>query len=151
ARVARLGDEAVALLALAAVIGQEVPLAAWGAVTGADEEALVALVERAGTAHLVAAWANGAGLRFTHALIREVLYESVPAFRRRLLHRRVGGTLAAMATADPDAVAYHFQQAGDERAIPWLIRAAERAEGAFARRTAAERYEAALELLPEHG
>ena len=36
----RLGDETAALLAVAAVIGQEVPLAVWGAVAGADEEAL---------------------------------------------------------------------------------------------------------------
>ncbi|HEX6737949.1 MAG TPA: AAA family ATPase, partial [Vicinamibacteria bacterium] len=127
-RVSRLGDEATALLAVAAVIGQEVPLAAWGAVTGAEEEALVALAERAEAAHLVTAWADGEGTSFTHALIREALYEGVPALRRRRLHRRVGEALAALPAPDPDAVAAHFQRAGDPRAVAWLIRAAERAE-----------------------
>lgn len=153
-RVARLGDEATALLALAAVIGQQVPLTAWGTVTGVGEETLMALAERAEETHLMTAWGNGEGTSFTHALIREVLYESVPALRRRRLHRQVGEALAAQPPGDtpapdPDTVAYHFQRAGDARAITWLIRAAERAENAFARRTAAERYEAALELLVE--
>ena len=39
-RLARLGDETAALLAIAAVVGQEVPLAVWEAVTRADEETL---------------------------------------------------------------------------------------------------------------
>lgn len=153
-RVSRLGDEVAALLALAAVIGQEVPLTVWGAVTGMEEDALVALAERAEAAHLVTAWANGEGISFTHTLIREVLYASVPALRRRRLHRLVGEVLVAPPTSghpapDPDTVAYHFQRAGDERAITWLIQAGERAEKAFARRTAAERYETTLELLRE--
>ena len=44
---------------LAAVVGQEVPLVVWGAVTGAAEETLLAVAERAETAHVVAAWPNG--------------------------------------------------------------------------------------------
>ena len=38
------------------------------------------------------AWANGQGISFAHALVREALYESIPSFRRRLLHRQVGET-----------------------------------------------------------
>ena len=44
-------------------------------------------------------------------------------------------------------MAYHLQQAGDERAAAWLVRAGERAEDAYALVTAAERYEAAMKLL----
>src|SRR5262249_13130106 len=58
---------------------------------------------------------------------------------------------AASPAADPDAVAYHFQRAGDERAADWLVRAGERAQRAYAWRTAAARYEAALPLLEGHG
>jgi predicted ATPase len=78
ARLTRLGDEADALLAYAAVIGQEVPLAVWRAVTGVEEETLADVAEGAQVAHLVAAWPDRQGIRFTHALVREVLYESVP-------------------------------------------------------------------------
>ena len=149
-RLTRLGDETAALLTIAAVAGQEVPLAVWEAVTQVHEDALLAATERAETAHLVTAWPNGQGIRFTHALIRDVLYEHVPALRRRRLHLKVGEALAALPAPDPDAVAYHFQQAGDERAAVWLVRAAERAEDAYALATAAERYEAAIAVLDAH-
>jgi DNA-binding CsgD family transcriptional regulator len=112
-----------------------------------DEEALLPAAERAVAAHLVAAWPNGRGIRFTHALVRDVLYEDISALRRGRVHRQVGEVLAAAPAPDPDAVAYHFQQAGDERAAAWLVRAGERAEDAFALVTAAARYEAALTLL----
>jgi len=52
ARLTRLGDTADALLAVAAVIGHEVPLAVWQAVTNVDEETLVTLVERAEAVNL---------------------------------------------------------------------------------------------------
>ena len=146
-RLSRLGDETAALLAIAAVVGQEVPLAVWGAVAGTDEEILLAAAERAEAAHLVTASARGDGIRFTHALIRDVLYEHVPALRRRRIHRQVAEALIALPAPDPDAVAYHLQQAGDERAAAWLVRAGERAEDAYALVTAAERYEAAIKLL----
>ncbi len=60
-RLARLGDEADAFLAVAAVIGQEVPWAVWRAVTRANEETLVSIAERAEEAHLVRASARGTG------------------------------------------------------------------------------------------
>jgi DNA-binding CsgD family transcriptional regulator len=146
-RLSRLGDETAALLAIAAVVGQEVPLAVWEEVTRADEETLLAAVEQAEAAHLVTASTRDDSIRFTHALIRDVLYEHVPALRRRRLHRQVAETLMALPVPDPDAVAYHFQRAGDERAATWLTRAGERAEDAYALVMAAERYEAALALL----
>ena len=150
ARLTRLGDTADALLAIAAVIGHEVPFSIWQAVTQSDEETLDATIERAEAVHLVSAWASGEGFRFTHALIREALYEGVSATRRRRLHRQIGEVLAASPSPSPDAVAYHFQQARDEKAVPWLARAGEQAEDAFARRMAAERYEAAHDLLRAH-
>jgi predicted ATPase len=47
-RLARLGAEAERLLAVAAVIGQTVPLALWESVGETDEDALLDLIERAG-------------------------------------------------------------------------------------------------------
>jgi predicted ATPase len=104
-RLARLGDETAALLAVAAVVGQEVSIAVWMAVAQVDEETVHAVAERAETAHLVAVWPNGQGIRFTHALIRDVLVEHIPAIRRRTLHRKVGESLAPLPRADPDSVA----------------------------------------------
>jgi hypothetical protein len=44
-------------------------------------------------------------------------------------------------------VAYHLHQAGDGRALAWLVHAGERAQRAYAYRTAAARYAAALALM----
>ncbi len=150
-RLERLGEEDRKLLATAAIIGQEVPLDLWAAVSKADEETLVETVEAAAAARLVRETPDGSSIRFAHALIREGLYESVPPMRRRIGHRRVAETLAAQPRPDADAVAFHFRQAGDARAAEWLLRAGERAHAAFAWATAAERYAAALTLMEETG
>ncbi len=150
-RLARLGAEAEALLAVGAVIGQEVPLGIWATVAETDEDALLDLVQSAVAAHLMAETADGTNARFVHALIREALYEGMPPARRRHVHRRVGETLAALPQADPDAVAHHFQRAGDARAAEWLIRAGDRAQRLYAWLTAADRLEAALAAMERQG
>jgi DNA-binding CsgD family transcriptional regulator len=148
ARLARLGAEAEALLAVAAIIGQVVPLALWATVSKATEETLLSFVERAVAANIMDASADGLAVRFTHALIREALYDGVLPPRRRVWHGQIGEALLAQDEApDPDAVAYHLNQAGDRRAVVWLTRAGERAQRAFAWRTAALRFGTALSLL----
>jgi len=148
-RLARLSADTQTLLAVAAVIGQEVPFSLWAAVSGGDEATLFETVEQATTAHLVDSTADGAGYRFVHALIREALYEGVLPLRRRVLHSQVGETLAALAAPDPDAVAYQFRQAGDARAVGWLIQAGDRAWRVRALSTAGQRYQAALLLAKQ--
>jgi DNA-binding CsgD family transcriptional regulator len=146
-RIARLGEGTRDLLAIAAVIGQEVELALWSAVGDIDEEALLAIVEQAVVAHLFEAEREGTRVRFVHALTREALYEGMLPPRRRAWHRRIADTLMARPEADPDAVAAHLQRAHDPRAAEWLIRAGDRAQRAYALRTAVERFRAAAALL----
>ena len=150
-RVDRLGEPARELLVAAAVIGELVALTLWQAVGEADEATLSATMDQAIAAHLLAETADGAGVHFAHALIREVLYEGSPRLRRRRLHRTVAEALLAGPAPDPDEVAYHLQRAGDPRAAEWLVRAGERARRAGATVTAAARFRAAIALLgPEH-
>lgn len=129
-RLMRLGEEALRVLALAAVIGQVVPLALWSTVAETNEDRLLNAVERAVAAHLMTETPDGLGVRFAHALIREALYAGTSVIRRRRLHRRVGEALVAATRPDPDAVAYHFQRAGDTRAVAWLERSGARAQAA---------------------
>ena len=150
-RLLRLNEEGQRLLRAAAVVGQEVPFSLWGTVVDYEEEGLISLVEEATTARLIEPTEDGTGFRFVHALMREALYEGINPLRRRLLHRRVGETLAALPSPDPDAVAYHFRRAGDARALGWLVEAGERAERTSALVTAAERYEAALDVPDVRG
>lgn len=146
-RLSRLGDAAREALAIAAVIGQDVPLDLWCAVGGVPEDELLETVERAVAMHLLEATREGSWVRFVHALIREVLHAGVLPPRRRGWHRGIAEALIAAPAADPDAVAYHLQQAGDPRAEEWLIQAGERAQRTYAWLTAADRFEAALELM----
>jgi DNA-binding CsgD family transcriptional regulator/tetratricopeptide (TPR) repeat protein len=149
-RLSKLGDEAEALLAIASIIGQVVPLDLWETVSGVSDSALLEVVEHAIEANVMDATPDGTAARFTHALIRDSLYDSVLPPRRRAWHRQVGETLASLgAAADPDEIAYHFRQAGDRRAVEWLTLAGERAQRALAWRTAAQRFESALTLV-EH-
>ena len=146
-RLARLGDARADHLAVAAVVGQRVPLAVWQTVGGLSEDEVLQTVERAVDAQLLEAGDDGAEVGFAHALVREVLYEGILPPRRRVWHRRVAEVLAEVPGADPDAVAYHFTQAGDARAIDWLVRAGDRALRAYAWLTARDRFVAAVALM----
>ena len=145
-RLSRLNEESQRLLRAAAVVGQEVPFSLWASVVDYEEEGLISVIEDATTARLIEPTEDGAGFRFVHALMREALYEGINPLRRRLVHRRLGEILAEFPSPDPDAVAYHFRRAGDARAVGWLVQAGEHAEWTSALLTAAERYEAALDL-----
>ena len=146
-RLARFNEDCQRLLEEAAVIGQTVPLNIWGTVAGVDEDRLFDVADRAGEAHILATSAAWDGVRFYHALVREALYKRIPALRRRRLHQRVAEALIASSNPDPDEVAHHFEQAGDDQAVEWLIKAGERAQRAYSWLTAAERFETAANLM----
>jgi DNA-binding CsgD family transcriptional regulator len=146
ARAARLGVKVQDALAIAAVIGHEVSLPLWQRVSGLGELALLDIVEQAVERHLLVASPDGSHVRFVHALTREALYESVTPPRRRLWHERAASVLMAAEYPDPDAVAFHLQHAGDPRAGEWLVRAADRAQRAYAWLTAADRLQNAANL-----
>jgi DNA-binding NarL/FixJ family response regulator len=148
ARLARLGDDADHLLSTASVIGEVVPLELWANVCQMTEEALFPLIERATEARVFTASADGLTVHFAHALVREALYQRLLPPRRRVIHREIGEALEQQArTPEFDEVAYHFSQAGDPRAVAWLVKAGERAQRSFAYRAAGERFESALALL----
>jgi DNA-binding CsgD family transcriptional regulator len=150
ARLLRLGGDTGRILAMGAVIGQEISYVLWAAVAETDEATLLTAIERGVTATLVEELPDGTGARFVHALIREAVYEGIRPSLRRALHRRVAEALLAQRRSpDPDAVAYHLQRAGDDRAVAWLVQAGERAQRAYAWVTAAERYTAALARVAE--
>jgi DNA-binding NarL/FixJ family response regulator len=150
-RAARLGDEARALLAVATVIGQVVPIGLWAALAGVQEDVLLPVTEAAIDARLVEMGDNGASIRFVHALVREALHEGTPPTHRRTRHRQAGELLAAAHNPDPNAVAYHFQQAGDARAVAWLARAGECARLLYAPQSAVDCLSRALDLSRQVG
>jgi predicted ATPase/DNA-binding CsgD family transcriptional regulator len=147
-RLERLGEQTRRLLAVAAVIGQEVPFGLWQAVGDADEDRLAEATERALEARLIEE-SPGGRLRFVHALVRETLYRELALPIRQRWHRRIGEALEETAGPEPEEAANHFRQAGDPRAGVWLTRAGLRAEESYAWMTAVERFVAALDFLGE--
>jgi predicted ATPase len=60
---------------------------------------------------------DGDPLRFNHDLVRQVAYDAISPWRRRILHRRAAEALDAMLTPRGEpawaAMASHYEQAGD--------------------------------------
>jgi DNA-binding CsgD family transcriptional regulator len=148
-RVGRLGDDAVLLLPAAAVLGREVWLAHWQAVTEAAADVIGAVAERATAAQVLVENGDGPELSFASELVREVLYRGVPLSRRRAWHLRAAEAQERMPAPRPDLVAHHLRLARDPRALPWLVRAAEAAQRDHAWDDARARYRGALDMV-EH-
>ena len=99
-RLARLSDPCRELLARASVIGVEIPIDLVVGLEGRPASQLMARFDEAVAAHvLMEPRTSGGTWRFAHALIRDVLYASLPGSVRRDLHLRMARTLEAQ----PDA------------------------------------------------
>jgi class 3 adenylate cyclase len=125
------------------------------ATTEGEESALLDALEEALAARLIRERAQAAGYEFTHALIRQTLYEELSAPRRVLLHRQIGERLEALYVRDPGPhlaeLAHHFFQAapgGDvDKAVDYAVRAGERAVSVAAFEEAVGHYDRALQAL----
>jgi tetratricopeptide (TPR) repeat protein len=157
-RLGRLSDGCQGVLEVAAVLGRDFQLRVVQPTTGLDPARLLELVEEAEAARVVAAVPDGLGRwRFAHALVREVLYEGLPAARRIRLHGRVGEALEAVYVADPGPhlaeLAHHFVAAapGSQemagRAVRLASAAGRHALEVLAWEEAADLFERALAAL----
>ncbi len=141
ARAARLTDAARALLDAISVIPGGCEL--WLLDELASEQ--VEHVAECVASGIVAA--VNAGVAFRHELARLAIEESVPADRKRALHRRALSVLGAGPVSEADAavLAHHAELAGDaEGVLQWATLAAQRAAASGAHREAAAQYARAL-------
>jgi DNA-binding SARP family transcriptional activator len=152
-RVQRLDAKAMDWLRVAAVIGRDFDASLLEQVVSLDEdEFLNALDEALAAGLVVESPTNADRYSFSHALIRETLYEGMSAPRRARAHRRVG---EALETAGGDryltALALHFTRAAGsqdaEKAIEYAARAGEQATAMLAHEEAMDDYGRALEVL----
>jgi DNA-binding CsgD family transcriptional regulator/tetratricopeptide (TPR) repeat protein len=150
-RIDKLGTEARDRLAIASVIGQEVPIELWARVAALTEGELLKTVEAAVDAHVLEAGQSGTRVMFVHALTRAALYEGIFPPKRRVVHQQIAEALIDAQAQNPDAIAYHLVQAGDPRAPEWLITAGDAAQRSYAWLSASERFEQAAELLEASG
>jgi DNA-binding winged helix-turn-helix (wHTH) protein len=112
-RVAGLDEEARGVLSCAAVIGRSFELPVLQAVTGREPSTLMASLDRALASELLTAASDSrTGFVFGHELLREALYDALPAGERRRLHLRVAQALEQRASPVlPGDLAYHFHAA----------------------------------------
>ena len=148
-RLNRLSKTCNQVLGNAAVIGRAFRIDLLTRVNdGISGDDCVAALEEAEAAHIVEAGHEPGSYEFTHALIRETLYDELSAVPRARLHQRVGVSLAAGRGASEmstlAAIAHHYCAAlpgGDaENALEYARLAAERANALFA-------YEESVRLL----
>ncbi len=116
-----LADDVVAALRWAAVLGTEFSVADLEVVSGRSAGDLIGVVDTALSGGVVAE--AGPRLRFRHGLIRQVLYERMPAGLRAALHVRAARALAD-AGAGPAKVAAQLaaaQHIPGTDVEPWVV------------------------------
>jgi class 3 adenylate cyclase/tetratricopeptide (TPR) repeat protein len=148
ARVEELSPEARDTLSAAAVIGHRFAFEVLRDVTTADERALEQRIREFIELQLVTDASGGDEEHaFRHALTREVVYDDLMVRERKRLHRAVADALERNPQAEPSLLAHHLLAAGEqERAVPKLLAAADRAARAEAPRDAVAHFERAIEI-----
>ena len=169
ARIDGLEPEQKALLQDAAVVGEVFWPGALASISGLDEEACRTRLAELTLRDFVtpepsSAVANERQYTFSHVLIRDVAYASIPRAQRAVKHQETAEWIEARARDDDAAehVAHHYSRALDlaraarletealvERTAEAFWRAGERARQVYANAEAAEYFRRALTLLDE--
>ena len=161
-RLARLSAKANTVLRLAAALGSDFELASLQAAGDLDEDAVLSAVEEALAARLLVEPSGPAArYRFSHALVRQTIYDELSAARRAVLHRRIGEALESLHHGRLDdhlpALAHHFDQATKSggygatrrKALEYAIGAGDRAVAQMADDQAATNYRRAVAFLDD--
>jgi DNA-binding winged helix-turn-helix (wHTH) protein len=167
-RLSTLSATGRRVLTVAAVIGREFDLMLLGRAlaeskAGPSGDSLQRVLDDAAAAHFIAADGAAVGrYRFSHALVRQTLYESLSPTRRMALHSRIGTLLEEQRDGDRDAtvaaLASHFclaaPRGAPDKAIAYATRAGEQAMAVLGYEEAASYYQRALQVLelkPDNG
>jgi tetratricopeptide (TPR) repeat protein len=155
-RVTSLPERCGRVLGLASVFGREFSLPLLALLCSVPAGELLDILGEGTAARVVAEIPGAPGqLRFTHALIRDIVYESIPPGQRLRLHQRAGEALEVFYQQDLDPhlaeLAHHFFQAapgGDAgKAVSYAERAGRRAIALLAYEEAVRLFQMALAVL----
>ena len=144
-RLSRLPPPAVAVLRLAATVGQEADVEVLVDAADTDEDGVIAGLEAGVIAGLLTEPAPGR-VRFVHALVRDTVYADLTQLRLTRMHARVGAAIRRLHPDDVPALAHHYLRAASadtaQAAVSYSIQAAEQADRRYA-------YDAAVSLLEQ--
>jgi len=122
-RLAGLSGQTRQILQVAAVLGPSFTVAELAAVLAEPPLEFLGVIQEAAAAGMLAAESDK--MAFRHEVIRQAMYESLPASARNALHLQAGQALAA-AGAPVERAAQHLLAATtlDARTLKWLVRSA---------------------------
>jgi hypothetical protein len=149
-RLAHLPEETRSVLRWAAVIGRQFSLDLLSATSGQDEDTVLDLLDPALAAGLVREDGVERFL-FGHALVRDTIYNGVPATRRARAHAHVAEALRGTSGRETE-LARHWLAAGPAHAArAWLaaVGAAALARRLHAYEESADLLRSALRVLPQ--
>ncbi len=159
-RLARLSDRGRRLLSVCSAMIGAFRWEFVRAVSSENEDELLDALEEVLSAQLLQEGvASGfVTYEFSHRLVAQVLYESLPLPRRARLNRQIGEAIERLHAGNLDphvpVLAHHFFMAaadgsGKTKAVEYALRAAERAASLVAFEEAARHYQRAAELLAD--
>jgi DNA-binding SARP family transcriptional activator/tetratricopeptide (TPR) repeat protein len=152
-RVRRLGAPVEAVLTTAAAIGREFPFDVLRRAAKQPASTLLDALDAALAGHVVEETAEG--YRFRHPLTRRALYDALSRARRAHLHGQIAETIEVVGARqggglDPlvEDLAFHYDRSDRrDRALPYLLRAGEKAASVYAFEGAISYFERALALM----
>ncbi len=154
-RIAQLPNGCVAALNIAAVMGREFHLALVASASGLEHDAVLDALEVAESAGIIQRAARVSGhYRFSHALIRDALYEDLPTIRRARMHLRIAEVIEEQhglhGAARVAELAAHYRLAvpitSNDKAVAYARRAGDAAAAVFAWEEAIIQWQTALDL-----
>jgi tetratricopeptide (TPR) repeat protein len=152
-RVDRLGTDSRHALTLLSVAGPDCSFQILRDAGSLDEARLLDALDRALEANLIEE--RGDGYTFLHPLVRSTVYERLSRRRRASLHAALAKAIERLAEdtatdhpAPIEALAHHWVEAGEStRAVPYLLKSANRAARVYANTEAIGHLRHALEIL----
>jgi DNA-binding SARP family transcriptional activator len=158
-RLSRMSELCNRMLANASAFTSEFHWSLMVTISGGDEDDLLDALDEALAAELLreCAGARGGSYEFSHALIRQALYEELSASRRTRLHKKIGEAIESVYSGAIDAhlvdLAHHYFEAAPmgavDKFVDYSIRAGQQAMKLMAFEEAAQLYERALATLFE--
>ena len=152
-RLGTLSEPAGKVLWASAVIGSRIDMELLRLTCGVmPEEDFLRGIEELVSQRILVEKHRKRNLEFSHDLMHELAYEELSAMRRHVLHRNVGELLESRRDrgmdCSPDLLAFHFSRAAiDDKALGYLIEAAEAALKAYAADDAIRHLEQAEDLV----
>jgi predicted ATPase/class 3 adenylate cyclase len=152
-RLDRLPHELYQTLVVAAVLGPAFPSELWHCLAGGGDRIPEAVLRELRTKQLIfCETSRHEECMFGHALIQEVMYDTLLARTRARLHEQVAQTVEQGAYWSPDqqaeALAYHYSRSTQPlKALPYLAHAGANAVQRCAYETAIQHYRLAMKLV----